>query len=187
MVNLILVLLSISLTAATLFASMNYMPGWASSAADAQHITRHGFVELEKAFQASLNRAEGQAPAPTVEPDGGLVSNFSADYSYLPKAPKGFAWKYGFNGSDYYFCMYPQQGSAGVSEALWRGMKRARKVLSDQQFFLVPGGVASCDSPSPAGVNLTTDPDSFPVTVSALYLLRYTPPVPDSEPVVVAP
>lgn len=182
MVNLILVLISISLTAATLFASMNYMPGWATSASDAHHLTRHGFVSLEKAFETSLSRTEGAAPGPTVDPDGGLATNFSADYGYLPKAVKGYAWKYGFNGTDYYLCMYPQN-AAGASEATWRGFKRTRKMLSDQQYFLVQGGVASCDSPSPASVNIVADPAEFPLSISAVYLLRYTPPVPAPAPV----
>lgn len=181
MVNLILVILSISLTAATLFASMNYLPGWTSSAADAHQLTRHGFVTLEKAFQASLSRTEGAAPAPTVDSDGGLATNFSADYGYLPNTPKGYSWKYGFNGTDYYLCLYPQ-AAGGASEALWRGMKRARSVLSDQQYFLLPGGVASCDTPSPASMNLVADPEDFPTSVSAVYLLRYTPPVPEPAP-----
>jgi len=175
MSNLILVLLSIALTGATLFASLNYMPGWTSAAADNYNLTRYGFVALEKSFSAATTRAEGQPPAPLAEIDGGLFSNFSADYGYLPKAPQGYAWKYGYNGSDYYFCLYPKAGVAGASEALWRGLKRARSILSNQQYFVIPGGEASCDTPAPHAAHLAEPPTNFPTMVSAVYLVRYTP------------
>jgi hypothetical protein len=174
MVNLILVILSITLTAATLYASMNYLPGINSTTDDAYRLTRYGFVALEKAFNAATGRASGTAPAPTAETDGGLATNFSSDYGYLPKVPKGFAWKYGFNGQDYYFCLYPT--TTGASQAYWRGFNRAHRVLSDQQYFILAGGVAACNTQSPQGANLTSAPSSYPAMISMVYLLNWQPP-----------
>lgn len=179
MVNLLLVMLSISLTAATLYASMSYLPGMSSTTDDAYHQTRYGFVALEKAFNAATSRAEGYAPSPTNEFDGGLATNFSVDYGYLPRAPKGYAWKYGFNGQDYYFCLYP--ATAAASQAYWRGFNRARKVLSDQQYFILPGGVAACDTTVPQSASLVGAPSAYPAMISMVYLLRWEPPPPPAE------
>jgi hypothetical protein len=179
MFNLLLVLLSISLTAATLYASMNYLPGTTSLTGDTYNLTRYGFVALDKAFDAVTTRASGYPPAPTTEADGGLGTHFGLDYGFLPKAPKGYAWKYGFNGADYYFCMYP--ATAGASQALWKGFVRARNVFSDQQYFIVPGAAASCDTSSPQSSNITTAPGTYPATVSVIYLLRWVPPPAPAE------
>lgn len=178
MLNLILVVLSIVLTAATLYASMNYLPGWTSAANDTNRLTNHGFVSLDKAFQSATTRALGSAPAPTTGIDGGLAVHFGADYGFLPKAPVGYAWKYGYNGSDYYFCMYPLAGRAGASEGMWRGLNRSRNSLPDQQYFILPGGVSACDSTppsSPQSAAAKAVPSSFPALVSAVYLVRYLP------------
>jgi hypothetical protein len=182
MVNLILVILSITLTAATLFASLNYLPAWTSTATDSYHLARYGFVALEKAFLTHVSTAGGAVPPPTADTDGGLASNFSANYGYLPKPLPGFAWKYGHNGSDSYFCLYPVSGGSGASEGAWRGLNRARTVLSDQQYFLIPGGESACSSASPQTAAMTTPPSSFPVLLSAVYLVRYVPDAPPETP-----
>lgn len=176
MVNLLLVILSISLTAATLYASMSYLPSSSSTTDEGYHLTRYGFVALESAFNAATTRGDGYPPAPTAAQDGGLADNFAADYGYLPKAPRGYAWKYGFNGQDYYLCLYP--ATAGASQAYWNGFNRVRRVLSDQQYFILPGGVAACETPSPQSSNLTAPPSDYPAMISLVYLLRWEPPPP---------
>jgi hypothetical protein len=176
--NLILVVLSIALTAATLAASMNYLPGWTSVANDTNRLTNYGFVALDKAFQSATTRALGRAPAPTTAVDGGLAANFAADYGFRPKAPVGYSWKYGHNGADYYFCLYPLPGRAGASEGQWRGLNRSRNLLPDQQYFILPGGISACDSappPSPQSAAAKAAPSSYPAQVSAIYLVRYLP------------
>jgi hypothetical protein len=179
MVNLILVILSISLTAATLFASLNYLPGWAGTARTTHDLTRYGFLTLEKAFAAQVAKDAGVPAARTDEADGGLFTNFSAYYGYLPQAPKGYAWKYGDNGTDYYFCLYPTAGNPIASEGLWRGLNRVRNLFSDEQYFIVPGGVSACGAPLPAtpqSAEAKAPPAAYPALISAVYLVFPTPP-----------
>lgn len=178
MLNLILVVLSISLTAATLFASMNYLPSWNSSASDTNATVRAGFIALEKAYLAKVAADGGLVPPPVAVQDGGLATNFSGHYGYLPKAPPGYAWKYGNNGTSDYFCLYSANGSAIAHKGVWEGMNRARKMLSDEQYFIVPGGVAACDAATPATPQseaVKAPPANYPALIAAVYLVKYVP------------
>jgi hypothetical protein len=174
MVNLILVILSISLTAATLFASLNYMPIWTKQATDSYSVVKTGLVTLDKAFNSRTTADNGVPPAPLAGDDGGLATNFAAYYSFLPKTPQGYAWRYGYNGAAYYFCMYPKAGNVGASEGLWRGLTRLRRVLPDDQYFITSGGIEACDlptPPTPQSPAVKAPPSAYPALLSVVYLV----------------
>lgn len=178
MLNLILVALSISLTAATLFASLNYLPSWNSSANDTYLVVKAGFTTLETAYFAKVKADGGASPAPTAEADGGLAALFSSYYGFLPKAPRGYSWKYGNNGSNDYFCLYSTSGTPVAHEGIWRGMNRVRSVLSDEQYFIVPGDVTVCGAPTPAtpqSESTKAPPATYPALLASVYLVKYVP------------
>lgn len=182
MAQLIIVILSIVLTAVTIFASLNYMPSWMNQANDTYAVVKTGLTTLETAYAAAAKANGGVAPAPnTGLPDGGLSTNFSPYYGYLPKAPRGYSWKYGRNtnvNTDY-FCLY--SSSPQAHEGIWRGMNRVRNVLSDGQYFILAGNEGACSAAN--GTTLATPqsdaakapPGSYPAQLAVMYLVKYLP------------
>ena len=181
MAQLLIVILSIVLTAVTIFASLNYMPAWMNQANDTYAVVKAGFSTLETAYAAAAKANGGVAPAPnTGATDGGLSASFSAFYGYLPKAPRGYTWKYGRNNNVNadYFCLYSPTGSAQATEGVWRGLNRVRNVFSDEQYFIVAGGVGACDAALPAtpqSAAAKAPPGSYPALLSVVYLVKYLP------------
>lgn len=172
MVNFILAIFSIMLTAATVISTMNYLPGGAKVTAEAYNVSKTGIVTLEKAFKKYMSVNGAVYPPQTLAADGGLSQYFASYYGYLPKATTGYAWKYGYNGANYYICMSPATGNSGATYPLWRGWTRTRNVLSDQQYFIL----SSCGATPPAtpqSAAAKAAPASFPAPLALVYTLRY--------------
>lgn len=170
MVQLLMVIMAIGLSAAALTATISYLPTWTATAEKTYTLSKAGFVTLEAAFKGYSAANGGAAPVPSAAQDGGIGA-FQAYYSFLPKAPAGFAWKYGFNGTDYYFCVYPTGTGGAVGD--FRGLDRLRQVFSEQQFFVNPDGITGC-----GGTVSIAEPVEFPAQFAGTYLVKYVPGMP---------
>lgn len=169
MLQIVMVIMAIALSAGVLAVSINYMPFWRIASEDAYQLGRNGFTALEQAYKAYARDNAGAVPPATLEVDGGIIA-FKPYYSFLPKAPSGFAWKYGYSATQNlnYFCLYPT--GAGGTEGVFRGLKRLHGVFSDEQYFIAAGGSAECGT---IGIDpaFTTWPRAFVAT----YFVRYVP------------
>lgn len=173
MIQLVIVIITIALTAALALASINYLPWWHRTANDAEQATRTSMAQLEQAYDTTVRTANGVAPAPTGDPDGGLMSQFGAALRFTPVAPPGYTWTYGhYSGSDSrytnldYFCLTPTNTGAG--EGVYRGLERARTIYSRDQAIL---GAQCGDTVDMA------QPTSYPAPVKLTMFVLYTPQV----------
>lgn len=174
MVQLILTILAISLTAATVVASLNYLPWWYRTANDTEQVLRTSLRQLERAYKADA-RNNGGAPAEvTADEDGGLEANFRAVLRLIPSAPTGFQWSYHQRPMDgsiweglHYFCL---STDGGASDGEWRGLKRLENLYSSEQYIVAD----SCGASAPSAV-----PESLPAPVSVTFYVTYIPGVDD--------
>lgn len=173
MVELIMVMLAIVLTAGMLTAAANYLPTWQNTAEVTYQLSKKGFDTLEQSFQLKSKELAGE-PASLVQADGGLSTLFQPFYGYLPKAPEGMAWKYGeIPGvpSTKYVCLYAVQP---LSEGAVRGLYRLAKLYSvgdaiDAKISF-NAGAGNC-----GGVNDGYVESNMPAYVSVTYKLKYIP------------
>lgn len=190
MVQLIITVIALSLTAATLLVTVNYLPSWVPVAKDTEALVESGARTLEDAFLLRSEDAGGVPPGGAdvdgLQLDGGLSNNFQGYYSFLPPAPMGYAWTYGWtseaqliadgypgNTTDglYWFCLYPT--GAGASEGQYRGFLRAQRMFSTEQMFLNAGGASTCGRPFNVAAG------GYPAPVVITLFVRY---VPDERP-----
>jgi hypothetical protein len=171
MYSLIISLLAIALQAAALFCLVNYAPAWVKTAPDFSRVVAAGLSAFEGAFYRYGATNGGALPEPTLEPDGGLAQFQSPErhLAFLPKAPEGFAWKYG-HAADYYVCLQAADAAKPVPEGLYYGVKRLRKLLPADQ-LVVSEGANSCGSTA----DVTNGPVKLPAPLSITYFLRYAP------------
>ncbi|MDR5727389.1 MAG: hypothetical protein RB191_08170, partial [Terriglobia bacterium] len=164
-------------------ATLSYTPAWVTTAKQAEGFTQQGFSTLDYAFYLYDQANGGSSPAVvTTSADGGLARYFSPYYSFLPPAPAGYAWTYGFTsqstlaadgytgydtGGLYWFCLYPMSG-ASASQGVYRGIMDAQPYFSNSQFFVNTGGASTCGQP----VN-SAAPASFPVPVTVTVFQHY--------------
>jgi hypothetical protein len=173
---------AISLIAALTLVSVNYLPGWAVAAHQTATLAQRGFGTLQNAFALRAQANAGSAPpVDTSRQDGGLVPAFQPYYSFLPRAPLGYGWTYGYTtqtqltadgyggdptGGLYWFCLYPLSG--GGSQAIYEGLNIARAQFPPTQFYLNSNGPAYCGR----AIN-TTAPAAFPAPVVVTFFVRY--------------
>jgi hypothetical protein len=167
--SLIFTLLAIALSAAVVLTTVSYLPAWQPAAAQAQAIAQAGFDTLETAHYLA-SKATGLEPLPTAETDGGVVTNLSAYYSFLPPAPEGYAWKYGNDGVSGYNWLCLHGASAAGTKAVWEALSRLKTTYSTEQYFVHSGGAANCGTASNA-VAPTTYPAQFSATLFVRYVL----------------
>lgn len=168
MINLIITLMSIALTGAIVVASVNYLPAWTGSAEEQAALVRAGFDRFETAHYLA-SKSTGIEPLPTADADGGLAALFQPYYSFLPKAPAGYAWKYGrntVNGLNW-FCLY---SATTAGAGAWSALRTATNYYSSERYFVHAGGEAQCGATS----NMA-QPEAFPVQFSATFYVRYVP------------
>lgn len=175
MYSLIISLLAIALQAASLFSMMHYAPAWVKTAPDFTRSVAAGISSVEDAYYRYATVNAGAVPDPAL---GGLEQFQSPvpHLPFLPKAPEGFAWKYGFGAADYYVCLQAADGARPVSEGLFYGLRRLRKLFPDEQ-FVISAGAATCGSTLDIGEQVP----EFPAPLSATYFLRYAPDMPPSS------
>jgi len=173
MFNLVIVIITIALTAALALASINYLPWWTKSASDVDTVARTSMNQLERAYDVTVRAANGTAPAPTGDADGGLMSQFGPVLRFTPVAPAGFSWRYGrYSGTDPryanldYFCLTPTATGKGASEGVYRGFQRARNLYSREQVILAASCGATADGAKPT---------MYPAPVSVTMFVLYTP------------
>jgi len=180
--QLILSVFAISLIAALTVVSVNYLPGWEVAAQQTTTLAKGGFSTLQNAFALRAQANGGSAPAVnTSRQDGGLAPLFQTYYSFLPRAPLGYGWTYGYTtqtqltadgyggdptGGLYWFCLYPLSG--GGSQAIYQGLNKARLQFPPTQFYLNINGPSNCGR----AIN-TTAPAAFPVPVVVTFFVRY--------------
>lgn len=168
MLQLILTIVAIALTAAFLAASVNYIPWWYKSAADTEEVIRKSLPLLEQAYDVATRADNGTVPAVRDDlADGGFQSIFQPILKLTPAAPGNFRWKYGLNEANglNWVCLENVE-SGGASEGAWRGVSRARSVYSEQQFVV---------SDSCGAVTNVALPTSYPTSLAVTFYLAYTP------------
>lgn len=183
MFQLILTVFSIGLFAAMAVATVNYSPAWVSTAKDTQRVVDAGTQALERAFNLYAKSNGDTVPVPDgAYVDGGLGTYFSNYLSFLPAAPAGYVWKYGYtpeatlladgyignaSGGLQYFCLYPLSG--GSSEGFYRGIRKVQQLFPETQAFVNTGGGAACGRP------LNSAPSGYPSATILTLFVRYVP------------
>lgn len=174
MFQLILAVIAITLTAATVMASINYIPWWYQTATDNDVVLRSSLPVVERAYKALARSNGGVPPAPTAAPDGGFAAHFGPLLRLAPVAPRGFSWSYHqfpmdgsmWAGLNYVCLTSAQPGDLGE----WMGFRKAMPVFSSDQLFLGSG----CGSTASAAL-----PSTYPASVAVTYFLTFVPGVDD--------
>jgi len=182
--QLILTVIALGLIAGLSVVTVRYLPAWAPVAQEVHELARDGARTLINAYNLRVEADEGIAPPVDVNrQDGGLDVYFRDYYTFLPRAPAGYAWTYGYttesqllsdgyagnaSGGLNWFCLYPVAG--GASEAIFRGLQRAQRHFAETQYYVSALGVTSCGRP----IN-TAAPSSFPAPVVVTVFVRYIP------------
>lgn len=174
MSQLILTVMAIALTAATVVSSLNYIPWWYKTAADTDIVLRSSLPTLEKAYKAAARNNGGLAPAVTGDADGGFVANFQPILQLLPAAPRGYAWSYNQHPADssqwdslHYFCLSKAE-PASIGD--WRGFSRTQPLYSTAQFVMG----SSCGQTTPSA-----EPASLPSSLALTFFVTFVPGVDD--------
>jgi hypothetical protein len=170
MMQLILVVLAIALTASYLLISINYInPAnlGTSSATNYGKLTIAGFEAMQNGYKKAttpLSTAFGMTPstpltdraAPTVI--GGLL------LPVLPAAPPGYGWSYGGNSATYnnWVCLSPLGGNP-TTQAIYSGLIKAGTRFSTS-YSVTSGACGSTASSAP--------PVGFPAAYSATLWLQ---------------
>lgn len=152
MLQLVITVIAIALTAAMLLISISYLPWWHRPAQDIEATTRTSLTRVEQAFDLLAHANQGVPPAPTADADGGFEAHFQPVMKLLPAVPGGFSWSYGQKGSGqglwtdmHYVCL----SSNTVNKAAWIGINRALAQFSTQQAIVSDtcGATSSVNEP----------------------------------------
>lgn len=173
MLQLIITIIAIALTSALLAASVNYIPWWYKQSTDVDAVLRAGLPVAEQAYDVVTRANNGVPPAVTADADGGWSANFQPVLKLLPPAPTGFVWKYGknqagvapWNGLNY-FCLDYTREDLGAGEGVWRGVRKAQSVFSQNQMIV---------SDQCGDTTNSAPPTSYPKKVAITFYVAYTP------------
>lgn len=155
MLNLVMTILGIALTAGTLYASVNYLPIARPVFELTKGLTSNGFTSLEKGWQNwKVDHGDIPLQFDPVNPDA-WAAQLTPSYLFYPRAPKNFTWSYAQQGSGYYFCL-----SGQASAVQYQAYANLFQSLSPQQYFISTdscGALANSPQPSvwPASVYVT--------------------------------
>lgn len=174
MVQLIISVMAIALTALTVLASISYIPWWYKKASDTDQVLRTSLVAVEKAYKAAARNNAGIPPAATGTGDGGFEAAFRPVLGLLPNAPRDFSWSYHVHPMDgttweglNYVCL---TSSEDASEGAWMGFKRAGALFSSEQYVLSD----SCGDTTNSAL-----PSSYPAPLALTFYVTYVPGVDD--------
>lgn len=161
MLNLILVLISIALTASVLYSTLSYLPALRPLTDRTYELSKSGFTSLESAY-VSYKAATTTDLAPST-----WMADLTPKYVFIPRTPEGMTWSYNIQSGvispavpGNYFCL-----SGIISKAQWDGLNRLNKIFSSQQYFQN----TTCGSTT----NIS-EPTSWPASVAMTYWV--TPP-----------
>lgn len=150
MINFVLTILSIALTAAVLYASVTYLAPGRPVITLTYNLATQGFPALGTAFSDFKSANGGVAPAVST-----WETQLTPTYTFLPAAPKGMSWSYGTDGTGYWFCL-----SGSVSQPQYDGLAQAAQVFSVQQYFIGSTCGITANAAAPA---------TWPATLAATY------------------
>lgn len=158
MVQLIITVFAILLTALLVLVSLNYLPTWFRAADAAESTTVASLRILEQAYDIATRANNGVSPAVLAgEADGGFRTNFEPVLKLLPAAVHSFDWKYGEANGLNYFCM--ESTGPSVNEGAAKGLLRAKTIFSSEQVFVNTdcGALTNLDPmpPTPAKLAVT--------------------------------
>lgn len=162
--QLIIVLMSIALTAVMITVTAVYTPASKTTTEINYALVKEGVRTMERAYQLYTKANNGATPAVVAQSgDGGLSSSFSDFLPFIPKAPSGYQWAYGYNAtaSLNYFCLYSENKEAARAATL-TAFTRAQKVFSDAQYVLHKGGASNCGST--AQLDVSKNPEDIAIT-----------------------
>ena len=127
MLQLLMVVMALSLSAAMALASINYLPGDRMAVREVESITREALVDLRTGWE-DYRTIHGTELAVT---DGLAV--LTPSYVFLPPAPAaGLTWSYGGDPAvGYWFCL-----SGEMSEIAHTAFERNARYFSPQAYFL---------------------------------------------------
>ena len=99
----------------------------------------------------------------SADSDGGLASNFSSVFSFIPPALPGYSWIYGQHPNDgssyanmYYVCMQPGAAADGNTEALPSVLQAAPNFSQGQYIYNTScGATTNTTSLSSSQMHLT--------------------------------
>ena len=168
MIQLIITIVAIALTAVVLAASVSYIPWWYKTASDTQEVVHRSLLTMEQAYNVAA-RANNGTPPPVLptQADGGFVTQFQPVIQLLPPTPPNFRWRYGLNSALNlnWFCLENLE-PGGANEGAWRGVNRARSIFSPQQFVVSGSCGSSVSDPAPS---------SYPAPLTITYYVAYVP------------
>lgn len=174
MVQLLISVMAIALTALTILASISYIPWWYKKAADTDQVLRISLRSLDSAYKTAARNNGGIPPATTGASDGGFDAAFRPVLGLIPKAPSTFSWSYHQRPEDgtvwaglHYVCLTATEDG---TEGEWRGFKRAAAVFSSEQYVVS----ASCGDTTSSAL-----PGSYPSELALTFYLTYVPGVDD--------
>lgn len=169
MYSLIITLMAIALQALALFCLHTYAPPWTKTAPDHSRVLAAALSSFENAAFRYAAAHGGMLPEPAPSGDGALVQFQYPErfLAFMPKAPAGMMWRYGFAGT-HYICLQVADGVRPVDPSVYYGAKRLKKLLPENQ-LVISSGAQSCGSTQ----DITGEKLELPATVSITFYLRY--------------
>lgn len=171
MFQLVLVIISIALTAAIVLVSINYLNPEAKQAKDLGQKIALQLQDVSQVYDNTVNLSEGTAPAVTTAEDGGFESAFLPVLKFKPKFPPGYDISYAKMpplSSIYselnYICIYPKVPSQ-YSAIAGKSLANAKNEFAEGQALLV----TSCSDP------LNTQTTDVSTAPSLVLFLRSVP------------
>lgn len=161
MFQLILVIISIALTAAIVLVSINYLNPEVKQAKEIGQRIAMELQDVEQVYDNAVNLSEGVPPPVTLDADGGFQSVFLPVLKFKPKLVPGYNISYGklpslpsIYSELNYVCIYPENTSK-YSSVVGRALFNTKNEFAEGQALLV----SSCADPlNTQTANLSTPP-----------------------------
>lgn len=173
MLQLILTVMAIGLTALVITATLSYTPRWLMDYNKAKEPLAKGFCRLERTGLDEIAVQPGQLPMPTLNQgddwngtpypyvDGGLAAYLGARYRFLPVSPEGSTWRYGrttvAGTPTGYICLDATVN--GLSEGAYRALLNLKSVIPPGQLTISGACGSTADAAEattfPAGLSAT--------------------------------
>jgi hypothetical protein len=162
--------MAIALTAATVVASLNYIPWWYKPAAAAELVLRKSLPLVGAAYKELARSNGGLPPTVTGAADGGFSAAFLPLLNLPPAAPRGYGWSYHrhpVDSSDWsglnYLCL---SSAADGNISSWKGFRRVHSVYSTAQVVLGSACGATAN---------VAEPEELPAPLALTFFVTYVP------------
>lgn len=127
--QLILTLMAIALSAATLFTTVSYVNPSMAVSQDASAKVYSGVLDLETAWGDYYTANSAYLPT------ANWRNVLTPAYTFMPRTPTNTQWNYG-HSTGYYFCLSPVGNAAVVTQAQYTGLLLFMQKVSSQQAFI---------------------------------------------------